>query len=918
MSYKKKLIEVALPLEAINRESAREKSIRHGHPSTLHLWWARRPLAACRAVIFASLVDDPSAHPDRFPSEQAQEAERLRLFHIIEELVKWENIANERVLAVAREEILASCNGLPPTICDPFCGGGSIPLEAQRLGLEVHASDLNPVPVLITKALIELPAQFSDRPPTNQDADRKLGDGGSWRGAAGLADDIRYYGKWMRDEAFRRIGDFYPTIRVPKEHGGGQATVVAWLWARTVASPDPAAGGAHVPLVRSFVVSAKARKRTWIEPIVDRARMTYRFEVRFGAGTPPSGTLASRTGGMCLLTGSALPLEYVKREAKAGRMGARLLALVAENANGRFFLSPDDEHERLALAVPPAASGLLDTEMVVTSRYMTPTGYGMTKHRDLFTNRQLSALTTFCDLVAEVHSKVLKDSGGDETYARAIATYMACALSRSADYWSSLAMWASDFVAHTFGRNALPMVWDYAEANPFSEGTGNWMGAIDWVRRVVQLLPARGKVQVDQREAQHLSDVPTKMYCTDPPYYDNVPYADLSDFFYVWLRRCLGSHYPKLFETVLVPKSAELVADELRQGGKDKAREFFEEGMAQVFARMRDSASEEFPTTVFYAFKQSETDASDEASTEVQDRASRGWETILEAMVRAGWQIDGTWPIRTERPGRLRETGSNALASSIVLVTRLRSADAPVSSRRDFLVALKKELPQALKHLQKSNIAPVDLAQASIGPGMAVFTRYAKVLESDGSAMSVRTALKLINQALDEVLAEQEGEFDVETRWALAWFDQYGLAEGPYGKAETLSTAKNTSVPAMDTAGIVVARAGKVRLLATKELDFEWLPENRERLTIWRVVHQLVRTLEEGEKRAATLIGRVKHLDPSKIDAARDLAYRLFVTSEKRKRAAEALGYNALVAAWPDLMKLAESPTQVTSQAGLL
>lgn len=959
MAYKKKLIEVALPLEDINREAAREKSIRHGHPSTLHLWWARRPLAACRAVLFASLVDDPSECVAELMADAAKrkaaekvlaaqrkvwearkavfdkaaasgvaassnpppglepkledilvETERERLFDIIRELVKWENSNDERVLNKARAEILRSTGGNPPPVYDPFCGGGSIPLEAQRLGLEAHASDLNPVPVLINKALIEIPPRFAGKPPVNPESRRKLGASGSWKGAAGLAEDIRYYGQWMRDEAEKRIGHLYPKVKLPKEHGGGEATVIAWLWARTVASPNPAAKGAHVPLVRSFWLSTKAGKKAWVEPVVDQTTMTYRFEVRTGNGEPRVGTIG-KSGDVCLLTGTPITRQYIRVEGRAGRLGARLMAIVVDGPAGRTYVAPNEEHERIAASVEPADSAP-DSDIVGDTRYLTPTSYGMVKHRHLFTNRQLLALTTFCDLLRESRAQALRDAseaGGSvaeaQAYADGVATYLAFGVDKMTDTNSVICTWQIDppRLRATFSRQALAMTWDYAEANIFGGAAGDYELCCQSLCEVLERLTTGGKTFVRQLSALAVErDGNGYVFSTDPPYYDNVPYADLSDYFYVWLRRSLAEIYPALLGTVLVPKAEELVADQFRHGGKDKAREFFESGIGRVFAKMLAASDERFPTTIYYAFKQTEDEGDDDGDASDSARASTGWETFLQGVADAGWQVDGTWPIRTELGTRSRNRASNALASSIVLVCRPRAKDAGVASRRDFLAALKRELPEALRNLQKGNIAPVDLAQAAIGPGMAVFSRYARVLETDGSPMGVRTALSLINQSLDEVLAEQEGEFDADTRWALAWFDQYGFTEGPYGAAETLCTAKNTSVSGMTEAGILAAKGGKVRLLKKEDLPADWNPATDARLTIWEATHHLIRALDQGEQSAAELLRKLGPIS----EIARDLSYRLYTVCERRKWAQEAIGYNALVLAWPDLTRLAQ------------
>ena len=890
VTYKKKLIEVALPLEAINRESAREKGIRHGHPSTLHLWWARRPLAACRAVLFSSIVDDPSAHPDQFPTEDAQEAERQRLFRIIEELVKWENTTNERILKIAEAEMRRSCDDGLPAVLDPFCGGGSIPLEAQRLGLEAHASDLNPVAVLITKALIEIPPRFAGRSPVHLE-EGMLKTAGGWKGAQGLAEDVRYYSKWMRDEAERRIGNLYPKVELGSERGGGEATVIAWLWARTITCPNPACG-TMMPLVNSLAVSRRRGNETWLEPVPDRERKVINFKVRTGLGCPNEGSV-HRSGATCLACGTSMPLAAVRAQAKAGGMGAQLLCTIAEGNRKRVFIAADEEQLRLADVERP--DDVPDTNLPDQALGFRVQGYGMTKHWQLFTDRQLVALTTFCGLVAEARKQVIAD-GGDEAYADAVATYLGLGIGRLANRCSSQSFWHvnGEKVEQVFGRNALPMIWVYAEANPFSDSSGNFIGQMDYLVEALSRTPAKGHAVVEQFDAAAAIDRPPMVVVTDPPYYDNVPYADLSDFFYVWLRRCLGQLHPDLFSTILVPKAQELIAEPARQGSWDAAAAFFEAGLRRAFENILNVQDQAFPVTIFYAFKQAEDDGA--------GRVSTGWETMLQGLLDAGVTITGTWPVRTEQGGGLREVGRAALASSIVLVCRKRSAAALLATRKDFISALKAELPDALRRLQHGNIAPVDLAQASIGPGMAVFSRYARVVEADGTPMTVRSALGLINQALDELLSEQESDFDADTRWALAWFDECGMEPGPFGKAETLSKAKNTAVNALVYAGFLEAKGNRVRLLDRSELPGAWDPATDTRLTIWEVTQHLIRALETGgEEKAADLLRRVGGLG----ETARELAYRLYVICERKKWAKEALAYNSLVVAWPEIARLA-------------
>lgn len=892
-AYRKKLIEVALPLEAINKEAAREKSIRHGHPTSIHLWWARRPLAACRAILFASLVDDPASRPEVFASDEEQETERQRLFRLMEELVKWENSDNETVLRAAHEEIVKATDGELPYVLDPFCGGGSIPLEAQRLGLRAYASDLNPVAVLLTKALIEIPPRFSNAPPENPVSRAKLGHGASWNGAQGLAEDVRYYGNWMRDRASERIGDLYPQVTDVK---GKEMTTIAWIWARTVRCPNPACG-IQMPLVRSWALSTRRGKEAHVQPSLDGG--VVRYEVCGGSGVV-EGTVGRR-GAVCIACSTAVSLEYVREEGQAGRLGQELIAIVGGGARGRSYLSPAEEHENAAASVP-APDDALDAELSTHPQYMGTPRYGLTRHRDLFTARQLVALSTFSDLVSEARTEMRRD-GIDNDYADALATYLALGVSKCADYNTQLVVWSQsrDQAKGTFARQALPMVWDFAEVNPFARAAGDFAVTLSGIADVIERLPATRDASVVQLDATAaLENIKRPMTCTDPPYYDNVPYSDLADFFYVLLRRTLGGIYPDLFSTLLTPKTQELVADVSRFGGDRKAaREFFEDGMRRVFEHIRDAADPRFPTSIFYAFRQAESEP-DGATV------STGWDTMLTGMLNSGLAITGTWPMRSERGGRTRDIGSNALASSIILVCRPRALDAAVTTRRDLASALRAELPAALRDLQRGNVAPVDLAQAAIGPGMAIFSRYAKVLEADGSSMSVRTALGLINQALDQILAEQEGDFDPDTRFAVAWFAQRGTTEGQFGEADVLARAKNVSVGGLVDAGLFESHAGRVRLLGRQELRPDWDPATDSRLTVWEVTQHLVKRLEDGgESAAADLLRRVGGLG----ETARELAYRLYTICERKAWAQEALGYNALVVSWPEIARLAAEQT---------
>ncbi len=602
-------------------------------------------------------------------------------------------------------------------------------------------------------------------------------------------------------------------------------------------------------------------------------------------------------------------------------MKEQLLAIVADARVERIYLPPDQTHEMLAARANP--SWIPDTELSTHPQYMGAPRYGMIKHADLFTARQLVALTTFSDLVGEVHKRVRTDAlaagmSGDrgkpsntsksaQAYSDAIATYLAFCVDKNTLTNCTQATWQinPDRLRQAFARQALPMTWDYAEANPFSQAGGDFALTVQSLTEVMAKFPSSEESKGLARQLDAAVVVNGEMHSlisTDPPYYDNVPYADLSDFFYVWLRRSLGSIYPDLFETLLTPKAQKLVADQFRHRNREKAQRFFEEGLGSIFSRMREVQHPDYPLTIFYAFKQSETEENkDGSSDDSLTVASTGWQTMLEGLLKSGFTITGTWPMRTELGNRARGMGSNALASSIVLVCRPRSPSAPLATRREFLTALKRELPDALKMLQHGNIAPVDLAQAAIGPGMAVFSRHAKVLEADGTPMRVRTALALINQALDEVLAEQEGEFDTDTRWALAWFEQHGFEEGLFGTAETLSKAKNTAVSSMVEAGILSAKAGKVRLLRRDELPSDWDPTKDGRLTAWETTQHLIRVLEKGgESGAAQLLAKLGSMG----ELARDLAYRLYTTCERKKWAQDALAFNTLVVSWPEIIRL--------------
>ena len=922
MPPKKKLIEVALPLEAINAESAHEKMPGIGaHPRGLHLWWARRPLATARAVIWSSLVDDPSSHPEKFPTEEAQRQERERLFDILTRLVKWENSNDEEILAEAKAEILKSTDGNPPALLDPFAGGGAIPLEAQRLGLEAHAHDLNPVAVMINKAMIEIPPKFAGMRPVNPNAERQGSANAGWKGAAGLAEDVRYYGEWMKQEAYKRIGHLYPKVKVPKEQGGGEATVIAWIWARTVKCPNPACG-CEMPLVRSFVLSKKKGKEAYIKPNFIDGKFEY--EVKNGK-IKEEGTVV-RTGAHCLACGTSVSLEYVREEGQAQRIGAQMMAVVAEGNNGRIYLAPDLEQIHAAKVDEPEDVPISDLpEKALSFRVQV---YGMKQHRQLFTNRQLTALTTFSELVGEAQQKAeadavaagmtndhiaLAEGGiGARAYGEAVGVYLAFCVDREADFCNSICRWSisNEKPMNLFARQSIPMVWDYPEVNVFSSAVGSFETINDYISKCILTLPTNTiQSKAKQFDAQSDNELREIMISTDPPYYDNIGYADLSDYFYVWMRQSLKNTYPKLFRTMLVPKNEELIATPYRHDGSvEKARNFFEDGMYKTCCQIHAYAREDMPVTIYYAFKQSESESDEKSGKKI---ASTGWETMLSAIIRSGFSITGTWPMRTEQTYRSVGMGTNALASSIVLVCRKRPETAMSCTRRDFINALHREMRPALEKLQSANIAPVDLAQSAIGPGIGVFSRYKSVLESDGKPMTVRAALQIINQELDAYYNEQEGELDRESRFCVDMFSQYAFNNLKFGDADVLARAKNTSVQALAERGVMMAAKGEVRMLTREEIP-EKVDSHEE--CIWLLTQQLARAMERGGVKECAQV--VVELCGSNAENAKALAYRLYTICERKKWAQEGYAYNNLVVAWPDIQSMAaqmqaEMPVQM-------
>lgn len=898
MTRTKKLIEVSMPIEAINTACAREKSIRHGHPSTLHIYWARRPLAAARAVLFAQLIDDPGSRPDRFPTEEAQDAERQRLHQLIERAVRWEATTDESLLAELESELKIQFPEGLPTVLDPFAGGGAIPMEALRMGLPTEASDLNPLAVLLNKAMIEIPQKFLDAASLNTSEEYQTPEG---MGFLGLANDVRYFAREVLAQVEKNIGQNYPKAM----HDGKECTVIAWVWARTVENPNPAQP-VQVPLVKSWVLSKRKGNEAYIQPIWENGQLTY--EVRHGVPTDPKllqGTF-DRKGAVSIIDGTPIPLAYIKEQGLKVGFGEHLMAVIADTPNGRAYLSPTKLHLS-ASRVGDIEIDLPNAKLSENANNCWTPAYGLTHLQDLFTKRQLnfyqemslalknlSPGSGLLPKTLDFHSV----SQVTHEYAAAISTYLALAMSRTMDYGNSLCTWHNgrDTIGHLFSKQVIPMAWDFVESNPFSNSTGNFFGQVSWIAKAIEKAPKRKPAVVSQKDASN-RDYQGFAVSTDPPYYDNVGYADLSDFFYPWLRHNLRETNPELFATVATPKSEELVADKVRQGSKDSARDFFVEGFNSVFSNMSEARSD-IPITVYYAYKQTDTSSDGTVST--------GWETLLNGIIAAGFEITATWPVRTEMANRTIGLGSNALASSVVLACRQRPGSASAASRRALVSALRTELPGALRQLIASDISPVDLAQSAIGPGMSVFSRYTSVQEPDGSLMRVRDALSIINDELDKLLDDQDADMDPDSRFCMTWYKQYGWQVATSGQAEQLATAKDTTLNDLVRSGIFEARAGKARLLRPSEVAHEWDPETDFRVSIWECVVRLSGVLEkDGVDRVASLMAKIdKRVGLERVKAMAFFAYH---TAEKLGNSKDAGLFNMLVGMWSDITIASQS-----------
>jgi putative DNA methylase len=876
-----KLVEVALPLEAISKASKADKDRKVGTIKNVHKWFAPMPTPAWRALLFATLIDDPG-----------DEEGRAELLKFIERLVPAHGGAPDaETLAEAHKRIQEATGGNPPTVFDPFCGGGSTLVEAQRLGLPAAGSDLNPVAVLITRTITELIPQVAGRPPLVGDAGQLgLMSGGP---LDGFLADCAHYARRIRDQVWEQIGHLYPPAP-----GGG--TVVAWLWARTVRCPNPACR-ALAPLAASLWLSKRTGDKRWLNPTYCRPGEPVRFEIGSGLGGPPRDSTLARTAATCLVCGESMPLDYVRDEGRAGRMGVEPLAIAVDGAKNRHFLSTTDAQTTMPEANP--ATEPIDLAIPEQALGFRVQLYGMTNYASLFTKRQLTMLGAFANVIAELPDWVKKD-GGDGVYAAALTSVLGLCLGKlSASSSTQTRLELENHFPPAFGRHALPMVWDFAELNPFSGSAGDWMSHVSSVMGGLRALPGTrtpaSSFQSDARVAsEHLSG--PVLLATDPPYFAQIGYADLSDFFYLWLRRALAPVHPDLFSTVATPKAQELIAAPYRHGGSVAAATgYFISGFTDTFRNLLPSTVPTLPILIVYAHRQNESDPGGPSST--------AWDAMLTAIVSSGLRIVGTWPIHATHSSRQIGLGTNALASYVVLVCRPQIQAAKVVDRQGFIAALHAELPKAIRKLQEGAISSIDLGQATIGPGMAIFSRFAKVIEPTGQAMTVRSALELISQIQSEVLDEFVGDLDPETRWAMIWYRDHGFEDGPFDDADKLSKTTVTSTDELVAAGIATARAGKVKLRSREDLPATWSPRDDDRTTVWEVTQHLAKAVTSGGwQQAAPLFRRCGRW----VDDARALAYWLSTAAAAKSRAKDALDYDSLVTSWPELQRLAAQDEQ--------
>ena len=900
--YKKKLIEVAMPLNSINKACDYEKKPGIGpHPRGIHHWWARRPHTAARAFLFAQLIDDPISRPEDFKTEEDQKQERKRLMSIIEKLSEWKSNNNDKFFFEIRSELKKSIGNDFPIILDPFSGGCTIPLEGKRMGLEVHGSDLSAVSTILGKSMIEINELFQNMPPLNPNGNLK----NHYRGFEGLAEDFKYYGFEVIKNCKQKLKSNYETENI-KDNRYKNSDIVAWIWTNTVASPDPSLNGLHVPLVKSFDLVTSRGNRVWIKPLVQGDRYSFRVlsELDGCKYEKIEGTIG-RHGGRCIVSGSAITLDYIRNEGKKGLLSQKLMAVCVKGKGRKNYFSPPLNYEKniflnskIEYINCPIEHWPGSTNCVV---------YGRTKFQDLFSSRQLNSLIQFSLEIKKIEKQIFNEIKNklelytkekkinldlvSKEYLKLIMTFLAFTLSRALDFNNMHCRWSAsnEKIMQLFARGAIPMCWDFGEANLFEDVVGGFPKIIDYQAKCIEtLFVNNGKGRIIQSDAREAVIPKNSILNTDPPYYDNIPYSNLADFFHVWLKKTIGHLYPDELSTLSSPKETELVANQFRFGGKELADKTFLDGMTFVINRYTNFCNKDYPLVIYYAFKQSE--------IENHGIFSPGWDSFLTALISTGLQVVQTWPARTESSTRIRALGYNALATSVIVVCRKRDNVTKTISKHEFIRQLKTELPRAISDLKAANISPADIPQSSIGPGIGIFSRYQAVLENDDSHMSVKTALQLINREL----GDEEGEYDSETSFAITWFEQNGFNVGDFGSANNIANAKGISVNTLVHSGVAQSSGGKFSLLDRESLEDDWDPTTDKNLTIWECCQYLIKTMEnKGEFETAKLI---KQMGSRRADSAKELAYTLYdIAANKRKDANEATAYNGLIAVWSEL-----------------
>ncbi len=869
----RKLIEVApfLPLDAISVAAKADKDKKTGTIKNVHKWFAPMPTPALRALIFSAVVDAPD-----------DDKEREGLLELVKRLVPADGNPPDAVtLDEAKAAIRKSTGGDLPTIFDPFCGGGSTLIEAQRLGLPAEGSDLNPVPVLITRTLTQLIPSVSGRAPLVGDPTQFGGISGG--PLTGLLADVQHYAERVRERVWNEVGHLYPS-------GPNGETIIAWLWARTTVCPNPACG-ATMPLVTSTWISK--RKNDTRGLVASPTGTGVEFSIA-AAPSPASGTVV-RTGATCLNCGTTTPLGTIRDQAGREGLGTQLLCLAVDGASGRAYLAPD------TTTVPHStASGDLDVDLPERALGFRVQAYGMRTQADIYTTRQLAMLDAFAEAIADVPEQAVAD-GGDATYAATVASILGLALGKLAQSNSTQVRWnvrstGSSKAEPAFGRHAMPMVWDFTETNPFGGSVGDWLGQVNSVTGGIRSLPLGDPSSVRRADARSTALELRKpvVIVTDPPYFDQIGYADLSDYFYVWHRKALRKVHPDLYATIVTPKDPELIATPYRHdGSKEDAAEYFVNGFTDTFRSLKSALLPQHPILIVYAHQQEEKSSLGTAST--------GWDAMLEAVLDAGLVIEGTLPVHGSYKAKLISIGTNSLASYIVMVCRPRTGNANPGSIADLRAALRTRLPDAAKALLGSGESMVDIRQAAIGPGMEVFSQFSEIFDGT-DPITVRRALTIINEELGRILDEHLGEVDDETRWASQWYADHEFEVGEFDEGRKLANTYGLGMDGLVEAGIIESRRGKVRLLKRSELPTGWTGDSR--TPVWEACQHLVKALTDGpsagERAAAELLAALGPL----ASGSRELAQYLTNLAIENGWTDDAIAYDSLVKSWPRIEQL--------------